>query len=84
MNNELLAVLDYIEQERGISRDVLIEAVEKALVSAARKGIHPAEDLTVEVDPETGEISATARLEVVEVFPNNNQIKLEEGIRKGN
>ena len=81
MNNELLAVLDYIEQERGISRDVLIEAVEKALVSAARKGIHPAEDLTVEVDPETGEISATARLEVVEVFPNNNQIKLEEALK---
>ncbi len=78
MNNELLAVLDYIEQERGISRDVLIEAVEKALVSAARKGIHPAEDLTVKVDSSTGEITATAKLEVVEVFPNNNQIKLEE------
>ncbi len=78
MNNELLAVLDYIEQERGISRDVLIEAVEKALVSAARKGIHPAEDLTVKVDSGTGEITATAKLEVVEVFPNNNQIKLEE------
>jgi N utilization substance protein A len=78
MNNELLAVLDYIEQERGISREVLIEAVEKALVSAARKGIHPAEDLTVKVDSGTGEITATAKLEVVEVFPNNNQIKLEE------
>ena len=81
MNNELLAVLDYIEQERGISRDVLIEAVEKALVSAARKGIHPAEDLTVKVDSGTGEITATAKLEVVEVFPNNNQIKLEEALQ---
>ena len=39
MNGELLAVLDYIEREKGIKREVLIEAVESALVSAARKVI---------------------------------------------
>ena len=35
--NELLSLLEYIEQERGISRSELIDAIEKSLVSAERK-----------------------------------------------
>ena len=36
MNHELLAILEYIEQERGVSKDQLIDAVEKALLTASR------------------------------------------------
>ena len=35
MNNELLATLEYIEQDRGISKAQLIDAIEKALLTAA-------------------------------------------------
>lgn len=77
MANELLTILEYIEQERGISREVLTSAVEKALLSASRKSIHPAKNLIVKVDPNSGDIKAWAQLEVVDTTPNCDQILLE-------
>ena len=74
MANELLALLQNIEQERGISRDLLIEALESAILTAARKSIHPANELKVKVDPETGNIQAWAILEVVDSMPNQDQL----------
>jgi transcription termination/antitermination protein NusA len=62
MNGELLSVLEHIEREKGISRDILIDAVESALLSAARKviGQKDEEDISVKMDPETGEIKVFA------------------------
>jgi len=76
MNNELLATLDYIEQERGISREVLVEAIEKAILSASKKSIHPASELDVKIDRESGQIKAWAMLGVVESNPTCDQILL--------
>lgn len=57
MNGELLAVLDHIEREKGIDREILIGAVESALVSAAKKTLGPqAEDVSVKIDRATGHI----------------------------
>ncbi|MBI4435891.1 MAG: transcription termination/antitermination protein NusA [Candidatus Omnitrophica bacterium] len=58
MNGELLSVLDHIEREKGIKREVLIQAVEAALISAARKvvGKKTTDDITVKINPKTGEI----------------------------
>ena len=78
MNNELLAMLDYIEQERGISKDQLVAAVESAIASASRKSIHPASKLEVKLDRKTGQIRAWAKLTVVDAFPNNDQITIEK------
>ena len=78
MNNELLAMLDYIEQKRGISQDQLVTAVENAIASASRKSIHPASKLEVKLDRKTGQIRAWAKLTVVDAFPNNDQITLEK------
>ena len=78
MNNELLATLEYIEQDRGISKAQLIDAIEKALLTAARKSIHPASDLTVKLNPKTGDIRAWAKLRVVDAFANNDEITLAE------
>ncbi|MBR1953316.1 MAG: transcription termination factor NusA [Lentisphaeria bacterium] len=77
MANELLTILEYIEQERGISRNSLVKALETAILTASRKSIHPASDLRVVIDPRTGSIQAWARLTVVEENPNNDQISLE-------
>jgi N utilization substance protein A len=57
MSTELLSVLENIEREKGISRQVLIESIEAALVSAARKVIHDKEkEIEVKIDLETGRI----------------------------
>ncbi len=82
MNSELLATLEYIEQERGISKEQLVDAVEKAILTASRKSIHPASNLAVKLDRQTGEIRAWAKLEVVDTFPNNDQITIEKAKEK--
>lgn len=62
MNGELLSVLEHIEREKGISRAILIDAVESALISAARKviGQKDEENISVKMDPETGAIKVFA------------------------
>ncbi len=82
MNSELLATLDYIEQERGISKAQLIDAVEKALLTASRKSIHPASDLSVRINPRNGEIEAWAKLKVVEAFASADEITLADVQKK--
>ncbi len=66
MNNELIAILNYMEKERGIDREVLIEAVEFALQSAARKSTASDEDLRVAIDRESCDIKAYAMRLVVD------------------
>lgn len=60
MNGELLSALERIEREKGISKEVLLEAIESALVSAARKAIGDPnlskEDVSVTMDQNTGKI----------------------------
>ncbi|MGB2600589.1 MAG: transcription termination factor NusA [Candidatus Omnitrophota bacterium] len=70
MNGALLTAVERIEREKGISKEILFEAIESALVSAARKVIDDPEiskeDITVTMDQETGEITVFAGGEVVE------------------
>ena len=55
MNAEFLAILEYWEREKGINKDVLVKAVEEALLSAAKKAVGPARELRCAIDPKTGE-----------------------------
>ncbi|MDD4879311.1 MAG: transcription termination factor NusA [Candidatus Omnitrophica bacterium] len=58
MNGELLSVLDHLEREKGIDREVLIAAVESALVSAAKKALgSQTEDVEVKMDRKSGEVT---------------------------
>ncbi len=70
MNSDLLAVLDYMEREKGIKREILLEALSAALLTAAKKSVGPARDLRVAIDPKTGEITALANLIVADVVRN--------------
>jgi N utilization substance protein A len=72
MNSEILAGLDYLEREKGIKREVLIEAMETALLSASRKAVGPARDLRVQIDPKTADVRAYAKLKVVETVQNKH------------
>jgi transcription termination/antitermination protein NusA len=67
MNSDLLAVLDYMEREKGIKREILLEALSGALLTAAKKSVGPARDLRVTIDPKSGEITALASLIVSDV-----------------
>lgn len=66
MNNELLSILSYLERDRGIDRETLIQAVEYALQSAARKRIGMDEEVRVEIDRKTCDIRAFANVLVTE------------------
>lgn len=71
MNTELIAMLDYLERERGIQREVLIEAISSALLAAAKKSATGGtRELRIEIDPKSGRIRALARLIVVEEVGN--------------
>jgi transcription termination/antitermination protein NusA len=62
MDNELLTILEQLERDKGISKDTLIEAVETAVASAARKiwTVDKEEDIKVVLDRKTGKITAWA------------------------
>lgn len=66
MTNDLLAVIEYFEKEKGIDRATMVDALEGAMLSATRKRIGPARELRIDIDPAKGKIKAIARLVVKE------------------
>src|SRR2546430_5248071 len=82
MNAEFLAILEYWEREKGINKDVLVKAVEEALLSAAKKAVGPARELRCAIDPKTGDIRAFAKLVVSDkVASKHDQISLFDARR---
>ncbi|HEX7469737.1 MAG TPA: transcription termination factor NusA [Verrucomicrobiae bacterium] len=82
MNADFLAVIEYWEKEKGISRDVLTSAVQEALLSAAKKAVGPARELRVAIEPKTGDIRAFAKLIVSDkVISKHDQISTFEARR---
>jgi N utilization substance protein A len=82
MNADFLAVLEYWEKEKGISRDILTAAVQEALLSAAKKAVGPARELRVAIESKTGDIKAFAKLVVSEkVISKHDQISVFDARR---
>ncbi len=79
MNAEFIAMLDYLERERGIKREILLEAVSNALLSASKKSVGASRDLRIDINPKTGEIRALANLVVVDEVANpQDEIELSK------
>lgn len=79
MSSELLDALTLLEKEKGISKDILLEAIEAALISAYKRNFNSAQNVRVDVNPETGTMRVFARKEVVEeVFDPRLEISHEE------
>ena len=76
--NELLSLLEYVEQERGISRDELIEALEKSLASAGRKSIEYGKEVRVNVNKYTGKITAWVDMVVTDGPTGGENININE------
>ena len=71
MNSELIAMLDYLERERSIKREVLVEAISSALLTASKKNFTSGtRELRIDIDPKTGAIRALAKLIAVERVQN--------------
>jgi transcription termination/antitermination protein NusA len=73
MNKDLFAALDSLEKEKGISKEILFEALEVALISAYKRNFQAAPAVSVSIDRETGEIKVFSQLKVVENVESDQQ-----------
>ena len=79
MNKEFIQAIEDLEKERQISKEVLIEAIESALVSAYKKNYGTSQNVRVDIDRQTGDIAVLMRMDVVEEIEDElTQISVEE------
>ena len=65
-NNELLEALTILEQEKNISKDTLLEAIENSLITACKNHFGTSDNVKVNIDPETCEYHVFQEKKVVE------------------
>ncbi|MDE3046438.1 MAG: transcription termination/antitermination protein NusA [Verrucomicrobiota bacterium] len=80
MNKDLLAIFEYLEREKGIKREIVINAIAESLRAAARKSVKGlGEKVTVEIHPKTGEIEVYTQKKIVDKVSNpQEEISIEE------
>jgi transcription termination/antitermination protein NusA len=79
MSSELLDALTLLEKEKGIDKEIIIEALEAALVSAYKKNFNQAQNVRVDFNRDTGQIRVFARKDIVEeVMDTTTEISLDE------
>ena len=79
MNEDFILALDELEKDKNIDKEVILEALEKALIKSYQKNYDNAENVDVIVDKQTGDIEVFALREVVDdVNDNINEISLKE------
>ena len=85
MNKEILAVVDVVSSEKGVSKDVIFEAIEAALAMATKKRNREDIESRVAIDRETGSYETFRLWEVMDnddeiEFPCR-QIKLKDSLQ---
>ncbi|MDF2909393.1 MAG: nusA [Sporolactobacillus laevolacticus] len=79
MSSDLLEALTALEKDKGISKEILLEALEAALISAYKRNFDQAQNVRVDINEGIGQIKVYARKDVVEAVENGNlQISLEQ------
>ncbi|MBQ8189803.1 MAG: transcription termination/antitermination protein NusA [Lachnospiraceae bacterium] len=85
MNKELMEALDILEKEKEISKETLFEAIENSLITACKNHFGKSDNVTVEINRETGDFMVWANKEVVataeEVEDDVLQIALEDAVK---
>ncbi|ARJ51710.1 transcription termination factor NusA [Staphylococcus lutrae] len=82
-SNELLLATEYLEKEKKIPRDVLVDAIEAALITAYKKNYDSARNVRVELNLDSGSFRVISRKEVVEeVFDHREEIDLSTALVK--
>ena len=83
MNKEFIRAIEDLEKEKHISKEILLKAIESALVSAYKKNYGTSQNVRVDINEETGDINVYMRMDVVsdEDFEDDlTQITLEEAM----
>ncbi len=75
MSAELILALEQLEKEKGIKKDVIIEAIEAALISAYKKNFGSAMNVKVNIDRTTGDVKVFGLRKVAEV-PDMEQMDI--------
>ena len=79
MNRELISVIDELGRQKGIEKSRVIGAIEAALQMAAKKRFGQAENIQVEIDSKTGEISVVSKKTIVDAVTNpKTEVSLQE------
>jgi transcription termination/antitermination protein NusA len=79
MNRELISVIDELGRQKGIDKSRVIGAIEAALQMAAKKRFGQAENIQVEIDSKTGEISVVSKKTIVDAVVNPKiEVSLQE------
>lgn len=78
MNMDFIEALSEIEREKGISKELLIEAIEAAMISGYKRNFNSAQNVRVDINRQTGLIKVYARKTVTEeVLDARLEISLE-------
>mgnify|MGYP001267345713 CR=1 FL=1 len=79
MNSEFMEALASLERDKGISKDIILDAIESALISGYKRNFNTAQNVRVDINRETGVIKVLARKTVVEeVNDSRLEISLDE------
>jgi N utilization substance protein A len=79
MKSELMSVIDQIGREKGIEKGKILAALESALLTAAKKRFGQGDNIQVDIDTATGEISIVSKKTIAEtVVDVKTEISLED------
>ena len=79
MNKDLIAIFEYLEREKGIKREVVIQAIEDSLLAAAKKSVDGVGDVHVHIEAKSGDIEVVTQKQIVdEVEDPDQEISIED------
>ncbi|BAQ10556.1 transcription elongation factor nusa [Bacillus sp. OxB-1] len=82
MSSDLLDALTALEKQKGISRDILVEAIEAALVTAYKRNFNQAQNVRVDLNLDKGTMKVYSRKDVVEEVEDERlQVALEDALK---
>ena len=84
MNHEFMEALDELEKDRGIDKEVIIDTIEQALLTAYKKNFGSAQNVRVSVDREGGEVRVYSQRRVVDesdLYDTFLEIELADAIK---
>lgn len=85
MKNELNEALDLLEKEKNIKREIILEALENALIHTYKKNYKDEqEDVDIKVDPKSGAVKVVSKRIVVEEYSDefsSTEILLEDAVK---
>ena len=84
LKSDFIKALDQVQEEKGISKESLLNLMETALATAYRRAFNPPESIRVHVDPDTAQIAIFGRRRVVEAAQDSStEISLDDAQQLG-